>query len=438
MTNKFDYATTLATIRRIWNTSFGVLTAFILSGLWVSPVWMPVVGAALVFILIRVRVIYLTYAPIGCSLLIRYAVQTIVWSSLIMLAINLLNTRWIDNIFVDQETYNISIPYIPSLIVYPVLIVVLAVGLMRMGRSIYCRRCMERAGMSFRDGVHRNIHQNEARLQTKFLLTIAIFMSVLSWAYYMVFYINVNLNESDVLYYFILPVAIYLLSVGYMISRYGNMQLALSAGVESVSALSKSQIRFLVVRADRMLLTEVPLPGYSGHPLWDTPACAEVSSSDNVADESMRQKFAQMAGTDSFSLRRLFVTAKMSSTPIYHFAVFLDSPDVELPGLSGTWLDLYAIDALLKSGSVSRPLAFEIHRIYTVTMAWKTYDRDGRRLYPIKNYRPTFRLSDFHSWDVDYDDNHWLDVANNNQDRMFYRLRRLYRRFISGSHPAEI
>ena len=437
MSNKFNYTTTLATIRRIWNTSFGVVTAFILLGLWVPPVWMPIVGAALVFILIRVRVAYLTYAPIGCSLLIRYAVQTIVWSSLIMLSINILNTHWVENVFVDQETYNLSIPFIPSLIVYPVLTVVLAVGFLRMGKSGYCRRCIERAGMSFLDGVHRNIHQNEARFQMKFLLAIAIFMSLLSWGYYMVFYINVNLNEGDVLYYFIVPVAIYLLSAGYMISRYGNMLFEFSSGVESGALKPQSEIRFLVVRADRMLLAEVPLPGYSGHPLWDTPASAAIPSAETVTDENMRQVFTQISGTDRFSLRRLFITAKMSLTPTYHFAAFVDSPDTELPGLSGTWLDLYSIEVLMKSGCVSRSLAFEIHRIYTVTMAWKTYDRDGRRLYPIKNYRPTFRLSDFHSWDVDYDDNHWLDVANNNQDRLFYRLRRLYRRFISGRHPSE-
>ena len=61
-------------------------------------------------------------------------------------------------------------------------------------------------------------------------------------------------------------------------------------------------------------------------------------------------------------------------------------------------------------------------------MAWKTYDRDGRRLYPIKNYRPTFRFRDFKTWDVDYNDLHWLDVATNNEDKPFYRLRRFWRK----------
>jgi hypothetical protein len=61
-------------------------------------------------------------------------------------------------------------------------------------------------------------------------------------------------------------------------------------------------------------------------------------------------------------------------------------------------------------------------------MAWKTYDRQGRKLYPIKHYRPTFRLRDLKRWTVDYDDLFWLTVATNNQDRPFFRVRKIWQR----------
>jgi len=63
-----------------------------------------------------------------------------------------------------------------------------------------------------------------------------------------------------------------------------------------------------------------------------------------------------------------------------------------------------------------------------MTMAWKTYDRNGRRLYPIRHYRPTFRLRDMPRWDVDYDDQTWFDVAINNEDHRFFRLRSFWNR----------
>lgn len=65
-------------------------------------------------------------------------------------------------------------------------------------------------------------------------------------------------------------------------------------------------------------------------------------------------------------------------------------------------------------------------------MAWKTYDREGKRLYPIKHYRPTFRLRDLKDWDVDYSDTSWFAVAENNQDRPFFRTRKFWRK-ITGS-----
>ena len=58
----------------------------------------------------------------------------------------------------------------------------------------------------------------------------------------------------------------------------------------------------------------------------------------------------------------------------------------------------------------------------------KPNDREGRRLYDIKHYQPTFRLRDLHKWDVDYDDETWLRVRQLNQDKPLWRLRSLFRK----------
>ena len=61
-------------------------------------------------------------------------------------------------------------------------------------------------------------------------------------------------------------------------------------------------------------------------------------------------------------------------------------------------------------------------------MAWKTYDRNGRRQYPIRNYKPTFRFRDLAKWDVDYDDPLWREIAEFNEDKPLYRIRKFFRR----------
>ena len=79
---------------------------------------------------------------------------------------------------------------------------------------------------------------------------------------------------------------------------------------------------------------------------------------------------------------------------------------------------------------LSPMLANELVRIHTITMAWKTYDRRGHRLYPIKNYKPIFRLRDFKEWDVDFNDPVWLQISVENEDRPFFRVRRVWRKFL--------
>ena len=114
---------------------------------------------------------------------------------------------------------------------------------------------------------------------------------------------------------------------------------------------------------------------------------------------------------------------------IYHFICCLENPEVmEHSRYQGKWYSLSQLQRLLYNHELAPMLATEIHRLYTITMAWKTYDSDGRRLYKIKNYRPNFRLNGICDWDVDFNNSHWLEVARLNEDKPFYRFRKLFQR----------
>lgn len=95
-------------------------------------------------------------------------------------------------------------------------------------------------------------------------------------------------------------------------------------------------------------------------------------------------------------------------------------------------ISLGTLRRLTNEGRVSPLLCSEIDRIYKITMAWKSYDCQGYRLYVIKNYKPTFRLRDFRNWDVYNNDSNWLFVAINNEDIPFFRVKRLWHKFIKG------
>ncbi|MDE6491488.1 MAG: hypothetical protein K2L49_10060, partial [Muribaculaceae bacterium] len=166
----------------------------------------------------------------------------------------------------------------------------------------------------------------------------------------------------------------------------------------------------------------------------DTPASMFVPHRLSMSDHEARNYLASMSGLKDPHVRFMYTSPNFNADcNIFHYACFVDSAEAMAESsLSGSWFTLDQLKRLDGSGRLSPYLSSEIARLYRVAMAWKTYDRDGRRLYAIKNYRPTFRLRDFKNWDVDIDDPVWLFVSDNNEDRPFFRLKRLWRRYVSG------
>lgn len=133
---------------------------------------------------------------------------------------------------------------------------------------------------------------------------------------------------------------------------------------------------------------------------------------------------------DDFSFRFMYYNDDSSGIcNFYHYICCANSKEVvEKSQLPGRWYSMSQLQRLLYNHELSPMLASEIHRLYMVTMAWKTYDADGRRLYKIKNYRPMFRLNGICDWDVDFNNPLWLEVSSFNQDKPFYSIRRLWRK----------
>ena len=183
-------------------------------------------------------------------------------------------------------------------------------------------------------------------------------------------------------------------------------------------------VRFLVLSGDRILLSE------QSDGLIDTPVKKTMTRREEISLDEARHEFADMSGTKDFDLKFLYSeSGYVNGTNVIHFAAFLpDAAESHDLRVRGQWNTIDQLDRQLKAHKLTPLLMSELHRIYNITMAWKTYDRDGRRLYPIKNYHPTFRLRDFKKWDVDYTDLHWLDIASNNEDRPLFRLRRFWRK----------
>lgn len=416
-----------ATIRALWDNwaiAFGAISLVMLCSLFVSKLWLP-------FILLGIAIVGMSKLKAesghkhitACRLILWAMVLIVFWSAIVMILINVLTAKWFFGGLAVVEPFNPQHPYISSLIVFPVALFVSLYMLIRGHDMEYCRSCRMRFGYYPGKGIVSTFFYNETRYQLRMLLWLSLLLSAIDWAYYYFFYINVNYNKPDKFYFIVMPVAVYVLSLVFMTIRYITMSDSLTAGSSSGQLRTMmTLIRYLVFADDVVCL------GIDDDNLIDTPAQMVIPRSDDMTDKDGAAYFARISGIENFDIKFVFSDAGFSNgANVYHYAVFLPERQ-DMGALKGKWCTLDDVDRMLKTGRLSPMLINEIYRIYNVTMAWKTYDRDGRRLYPIKNYRPTFRFRDFKTWDVDYNDLHWLDVATNNEDKPFYRLRRFWRR----------
>lgn len=404
-----------------WTLAFGAIALVLLLSLFINLNWLPLATLAVSYMLLVYSRRQSTGDSPGCVLTLRVAVLTLFWSALVMMAINVLNSHMLFDGMIDWSNANRDIPFITSLVVFPVMACISLWMMIRGYDTRFCRNCMARNGFFPGNGVVSSLYSRESRYQVSLLLCLSATLSAIEWWYYFYYYINVNLNTPDLFFFTYMPVAVYLLSLYFMWMRYVN--LAALIGPLSANIDKESEVRFMVLSGDEIMLA------HTGADRWDTPAKAEVDPTDFITEDDARHEFERVSGYDDFGLRFLYVSkAHDMHGDVVHYAAFIPGDKRGKGCLHGEWMNLDQVDRLMNSARLSAELTDEIYRIFTITMAWKTYDRNGRRLYPIKHYRPTFNLRDLKDWDVDYADTSWLNVADNNEVRPFFGLRRLWRR----------
>ncbi len=406
---------------RNWAIGFGVLVAPMLFSVFISFVWQPFVCLLEIYLL---TVIYRRRAEEGigsASLLVKLARRTILVSAIIMIAINIICTDWFIPTVVTLELYNQEIPFITCLIIFPVMTFFCCWSLY--GRKIerHFRMCQRHSGDFAGESLISSLFLRETRYQVYLALVLSVLLGLIEYWYYFSRYINSDLNDPDRFFFTYMPLAIYAVSLLMVRGHYISTEESYTS-LEDLSENRKNttRVRFLILCDDEMLLAPNPETGR-----WDTPVQSIEPARDVKTPGEVRALFEKLTGLKDFNLRYCYTTTGLvEGASTVHYVVFISArQSVEIKGEHGKWFNTYLLDHAMADGSLSVSTAAELYRIYTITMAWKTYDENGKRLYPIRNYRPTFHLADFESWDVDYDDDKWLYIAGNNEDQRFFRLR---------------
>ena len=410
-----------------------------LLSVYLPAMYTPIISLLVVGALIVYERYSLRSGTSVCSLIPTIAMRSLFYSSIIMIIISIIYKRGYINYFYEPSSINPAIPFVTVLIKAPVVLLTTLWSLIRGKNYAACQRCAVLLGSESERGFLGKIYSQESRYQRLFLMGISGVMTLVGWGYYLYFYINVNINVPDRVFFGWLPIILFVISVFYIGARCFTLWAYYCQDFDGseIRHGASTSLRVLIISGDKFFLTRDDqefndLPdGY----LYDTPASITIQHMDQMSLEKARQLFRDIAlvDDDDFTLRFMYVSHEATGDrSTYHYICCPKSPDVlKKSRFDGEWYNLSQVDRLLHNRELTPLLASEIHRLYTVTMAWKTYDAEGNRLYKVKNYRPIFRLDGICDWDVDFNSPVWMKVHHLNEDKPFFRLRRFWRNLYS-------
>lgn len=420
-----------------WAVSVGFLALPIIITPLVSPRLLPVVPLILVIVLTildrRNRI-----QPSPTCFRIPHLVQVIlIASSVVMLADFIYKTHTEVNSFIGQPV-NLSNPLHPVLDISPVAVVICLLNMLRGNNSRSCRSCQNRLGEAIDRGLIGMLYNRESKIQIKFLLWLSLALALSTWAYYIFFYINVNINKTDSYFFILCPLLCYVFSLIYFGVRYYTLWVYYCQNNETAKVIEHhgTTIRYIVLCEDKILLN-IPEANsdviFSDDLKIDVPLKISLPFKEMVSGHEAHDYFSDASEMHDADTRLIFQSCDPGMyNNIFHYVAFVKDADKAAQTLKGHWFSLQETNEMIRDGMAAMALAAELSRIYTITMAWKAYDKSGHRLYEIKHYKPTFRLRDMPTWNVDYNDANWLYVAEVNEDKPFYRLRRIWHKITKG------
>ena len=422
-----------------WIIGVGSLMAILLISPHIDKMWLPLIVFTLEFFLFAlVRRNREAHLPV-CYLIPFICTRVLFWSAVVMVTINLFQVNDFMLKYVDKNNFNPEIPFISVLIVAPITFVVTTWAYIRGSKLNFCVDCTFRHGSAAERGFLGNIFSQEGKYQVRMLMMLSLLMSITVWLYYVIFYINVNLNTPDKFFYVWFPILLFGFSVLYLGVRYFSLWTYYCQDVEGspVRHGSSTLLRYMIFCGDYVFLKKYDPDkddARAGEDKYDTPAKVYLSYRGRMLQYDVELYMKSLSGITDSEIRFMYTNKNFNADcNIFHYACFVENKDiVEQSRLEGDWFTLKQLNDLINTNQVTPMVASEFSRLYRIIMAWKTYDRSGRRLYGIRNYKPTFRLKDLKDWEVDLNDNEWLYVSINNQDRPFYRLKRFWRKYVNG------
>lgn len=428
---------------RLWkNLSIGLLTLVVMMTFSkiLAPYFVVIAGLACAAILYgriynsRIR------NEGGCLLGLYVIFICLLVYSFAVVVLNILH-MW-EVITLPLEMTFLKPPFIPSLYLGPVCFVTCLVILLCRKSLSMCIDCKLRNGGTRERGRLGAILDYESTFQIRNFIVVFGVLTIVTWGYYLVYYIDINQNQRDWYVFTWFTVILFVLDEVYFMIRYYNLYLDLSEGNEVVTPedlndmTARTYLRYYVVCEDSIYLdakSSDPVESY--REVIDTPFVTRRNMS-GVSIEEVKTLVHRMSGCDDGELRFFYgrKSNDIRRQSLLRYFYFLDGSVADHTPLKagGEWVPFDVVKRIYSTSPSSLGSIFvsDLSRMSTIMLTSKIFDSEGRRKVRIRSYRPTFSLKEVRESKMDFQDDRWIRVAIFNSDTPFYRLKKWWHKLI--------
>lgn len=339
---------------------------------------------------------------------------------------------------VPPELVFFNNPYIPSLLACPVCFIVFLFMTLRKNKLRLCQECRLNNGNDVESGAMTSVFHQESQFQLKNLTLLFGILTAIIWTYYLVFYVNININARDWYMFTWLTIIFFVLDELYFIGRYYNLYLDLKENDEIImpdeiqDMTAKTYLRYYVICGNYIYVDPHAIdPKTPYREIIDTPFFTKRTVNGIGIDE-IKRTIRRMTGYDG-ELRFFYgrKSLDMHNHSILRYFYFLDGEISEYQEMNtdGEWMDYEQIKYLYSNNPsrLAHISVVDTTRLATIILTEKTFDSEGYRKSKIKFYNPSFNLEDVRKSNLDFQDDKWLKISMFNSDTPFYTLKRRWR-----------
>ncbi len=437
----FDKVTSLQ-LYKLWkNLSIGMATVIIMMAMsrmlpfFLSPVVALVCAAGLYTFIYDSKV----KKDTSCMIVPFGMLYALVGYSFVTISLNVLYAWGFKNI--AHEFIFFTNPFVPSLIMNPVCFIVFLYLFVMKKKLPMCKVCRARGDNHVEHGTLRRLFNDEIHLQLRNLAFMFGILTAVVWGYYLIFYVNININQRDWYVFTWVTTICFILDELYFGARYYNLYLDLKESNEIITQedlqdmTARTYLRYYVICDNSLYVdTHVIEPTTPYKEVIDTPFVTKRTVNGISVDE-VKRIIKRMTGVEG-DLRFFFgrKVADLATHSILRYFYFLEGTPEDHPELNtdGEWMDFDKLKYYYSNnpGKLSDIMVTDTTRLATIILTEKTFDEGGYRKSKIKFYNPSFNLHDVKKSELDFQDDKWIQISLFNSDTPLYAIKKKWREFM--------